>query len=98
MKKWFIILGIMLLFSSGVYSAELADGEKTILSNYIQSINKSLKDNTELSGTVQVYFDVKGNHSLNSYKIISYNNKEIAELIDNSLKLLVKSPENFTKP
>ena len=98
MKKWFIILGIMLLFSSGAYSAELSGGEKTILSNYIQSINKSLKDTAELSGTVQVYFDVKANHSLNSYKIISYDNEELAEVIDSTLKSLAKYPENFTKP
>ena len=98
MKKWFIILGIMLLFSSGVYSAELSDGEKKIVSNYTQSINKSLQNNSELSGTVQVYFEIKLNNSLNSYKIISYDNKELAEVIDSTLKSLEKYPENFTKP
>ena len=97
MKKWFIILGIMLLFSSFAYAGELYSGEKG-LSNCVQSLNKVLADKRELSGNVEVYLDIKLNHSLNAYKIISYSNKEIAELFDDSLKSLEKSPEDFERP
>ena len=97
MKKWFIILGIMLLFCSCTYAGELYSSEKG-LSNCVQSLNKVLADKRELSGNVEVYLDMKLNHSLNAHKIISYDNKELAELVDDSLKSLEKSPEDFERP
>ena len=94
MKKWFIILGIMLLFCSFAYAGELYSGEKG-LSNCVQSLNKVLADKRELSGNVEVYLDMKLNHSLNAHKIISYDNKELAELVDDSLKSLEKSKSSL---
>ncbi len=96
MKKWFIILGIMLLFCSYAYAGELYSSEKGV-SNCVQSVNKILRDKKELSGTVEVFLDIKLNHSLNAHKIISYDNKELAELVDDSLKSIEKSPEDFER-
>lgn len=94
MKKIFIILCLLLAFCASA-NADTYINEKYKMDRKIQqSINKNLQNNPTLSGKVEVYFNIKPNITLNKHKIINYNNRELAELIDNTLNNLEECPIN----
>lgn len=104
MKKLFIIVGILAFLTGNITFAYNDDSnillrnEKTMFSNYIQLVKQSLKTQQELpSGNLEIYFEVKADHSINTHKIINYDNKELAEIIDNALKSTEKSYEDFER-
>ena len=85
MKKWFIIFGILAFLTGNITFAYNDDSnillrnEKTMFSNYIQLVKQSLKNQQELpSGNLEIYFEVKADHSINTHKIINYDNKDLA--------------------
>lgn len=104
MKKLFIIFGILAFLTGNITFAYNDDSnillrnEKTMFSNYIQLVKQSLKNQQELpSGNLEIYFEVKADHSINTHKIINYDNKDLAEIIDNALKSTEKSYEDFER-
>ena len=104
MKKWFIIFGILAFLTGNITFAYdnnsniMLKNEKTMFSNYIQLVKQNLKNQQELpSGNLEIYFELKPDFSINTHKIIKYDNKELAEIIDTSLKSTEKSYEDFER-
>ena len=104
MKKWFIIFGILALLTGNITFAYdnnpniMLKNEKTMFSNYIQLVKQNLKNQQELpSGNLEIYFELKPDFSINTHKIIKYDNLELAEIIDNALKSTEKSYEDFER-
>lgn len=91
MKKFFIVLFLMLTFCMPVCADTFANENNKMLARFEQSINKDLQNNKQLAGQVEIYFNTKPNFKLNSHKIISYDNRELAETIDKTLKNLETS-------
>lgn len=97
MKKFIFILGLFLMFYGNSFAAELVNIEENVFTNYEKVFAKSIKDNTDLKGNVEVYMDYSESGRLNYYKILNYDNAQLAKNLDKFLKSVEKPAPKFYK-